>query len=325
MDRIVRIAHYVLTRLSAAAAHARERAHVLTQNSRKAALSGAKLLQATSVPAALVCFWAALEAASPTGWHDLSVRTFVVPGTDWPGYFPAVACWPVLYAWVIGKALYLGVPQAGGALAWFAAGAALVGIAAGLNWGFQTWRNTAGTWAVRLWMLSLSLGAFDLFRVAALPPAWDTTTAFGMTYGSMLRAAEIATSLYLVSLSLAVRYNRVRPDLFGAWAEIATPVRWGLIIRGAALVTVLPLVLAIQRALIGLATSQSGGNDPLGQAISWGVVIWCLGFMWALVAGGMGKHLQTVAGLIGQIVKARPPLSEPVDPYTSGSHSWGAP
>lgn len=301
------------------AGHAYDRVHDLLGNTRKAALRGARLMQITAVPAALGCFYAALVQASPSGLHDVAVREFVFPGTNWPGYIPAVAGWPVLYVWVVARALYLGAPHAMAALELVGAGAALVGLSTVLNWAFQTYRNRSGIWAVRLWALSLALSAFDLFCVAALPPSWGGATLRGFTYGGMLRGFEVTVTVYLVSLSLVVHHNRVRPDLFGAWAKIANPVRQGLILRGAALVTVLPLVLAAQRALIGLASNPPGKSDAMGHAMIWGVTIWCLALVWSLVAGGMAKHLQTVGELIGQIIKLEPPLSEPLDPFGSKS------
>jgi hypothetical protein len=273
-------------------------------------------MQFVAVPAALGCFYAALVQASPSGLHDVAVREFVFPGTNWPGYIPAVAGWPVLYVWVVARALYLGAPHARIALELAGAGAALVALSTVLNWAFQTYRNRSGVWAVRLWALSLALSAFDLFRVAALPPTWDGATLLGFTYGGVLRALEVTVAVYLMSLSLVVHHNRVRPDLFGAWAKIATKVRQGLILQGAFFVTLLPPVRATVESLIKATTEIPAGANKAGVVALWVVIVFSL---WCTFFYGMAKLIGEVAGLIGQIIKLEPPLSEPFDPFGSKS------
>jgi hypothetical protein len=278
-----------------------------------AAITSGRALQWAGVPAALGCFYVALLHASPTGAHDIAGRYIVLRGSELPEFIPAVVGWPVVYVWTIGNAAHDGGARGIGALTWAGAGLLLVAICYWLNWALQTPKNLPAIWAVRLWGVSLGLSAFDLYRVLALPQAWDSAQVFaGLSRGDVLRALEIGAAVYLVSLGMVVSNNRVRPDLFGPWSKIATTVRRGLIYRATIGAIVLPLVIEFVQPMIARIGHPKDNVDLTAALIEGAVVLLIL---WGMFLGGMWLHVQTVMALIGQFIKMQSPIAEPINPF----------
>ncbi len=299
-------------RLRTAFVAAGKRALRLAQAGGAAIISG-RAIQWAGVPAALGCFYAALVHASPVGAHDLAARYLALQGTKLPEFIPAVVGWPLVYVWTIGKAAHDDGTRAIIPLALTVVGLLLVTLSYWLNWALQTYKNSPAIWAVRLWAVSLALSAFDLYRVVALPPAWDSAEIIaGLTRGDVLRALEITAAVYLVSLGMVVSNNRVRPDLFGPWSKIATTVRRGLIYRATIGAIVLPLVIEFIQPMIARIGHPKDNVDLTAALIEGAVVLLIL---WGMFLGGMWLHVQTVMALIGQFIKMQSPIAETINPF----------
>ena len=274
-------------------------------------------VNALGVPAALACFWYALEAVQPDGFAILSAR--YVGNT---GGLPVanVAVWPLHYVWLVlmpAKGLSANL---GEALILAAVGTALMVLVSYLNLARQTVENKAGKNSVSLWFMIMGLTGLDYLRCGVLPETWDNQALFaGLSNGETLRAAEIIVSAGFVSLLMVTMNSRVNPGIMRPWGWLSFVTWQGATLRIAGLIALWPIFFphGARSFLLWREEWQSGGTGThVLVALSLLCIAYALRFLWWPLL----RSLRIVIGF-GLSIEANRIITKPSPPPGFGRRS----
>jgi hypothetical protein len=277
-----------------------------------------RITNLAAVPAALACFYAALYKVAPDGLARVSARYLEVPGVRLPVQVANAATWVIQYGEVIARPEHGLASQQPAAFEFIAAGSALLVLANWLTWQRQSPSNHAVRAALLMWVASLGLSFFDLYRSAAMPAAWDTTEYIGgLPNGMALRCAEIVLSAYLLSFTMVLRVSRVAPHIVRPWGQVAPKARRRLIIGGAILLAAYPWLGPIAH---GIARHYETRDLPslAGSFILDSIA--CLA-LWRLFFSGIASGIGLLATFGWQIIATLPPLTRRRHPLDLGGGS----
>ena len=250
-------------------------------------------------PLSGVCLIAACAAAGPHSMVLLSERFIPLYGGI---SVPGVITWPYFGAWVLGKATIAGNKLVAIELI---ASAALSMVANFAHWARQTPANTAVRQAICIWLTGLGLHFFDIYRIAALPSAWDGKLLVdGLTFGEALRCAEAVSVVWIASLWMPLRFNRVCPHIIGPFLFALKSMSVSIVFWVTVMVIVTPWMLPYAARLI-----QEFQNDPTisGKIAHVLVGIVILFPLWKPITALLAQFNHFL-GLIRQLLLIQPPL-----------------
>ena len=263
-------------------------------------------LLAAALPAAALWSFANAVMALPAAAQAELFRPYfhiALPGSGVPtDLVPMVIVWPLVFVSDVIRAALAG-RAATLAPAGFTLATVILTAAANLvTYLAQDERNRAARAGVALWMLSLALNLGDVIATAVYPGFW-LAAGGGASLGAWVRVGEIGSSVGLLTVLAAIRYNRVRPDVFFAIADMMGPVRRGLTWRVAVAVVLLPKIAAHIAANFAAYIVHGRTTDDFTTG---GVIVAALVLAAVVVVRFVWAKLGPVFGLIQQFLLMRP-------------------